>query len=446
MKHGTCKFGQACKFHHPPANFPGQHLLGRKNDATPPLVLNAVGPDPSGQGIVYHFLPQRPDEPDCIYFLKNGRCKYGVNCRYHHPILPKNQRPKVAETRRSPELYGRGTQVQYITQIVHPYAISGQQQVVVDKQNPMTYIATVDGNVGQSYQVIQGSDGVTSYCIPTGSVAVTEQGSSTSSIASSSYDTAAEFLGDPYWSRVNRSGSGGSLSAYAERQSQQHSYLQHSVSEGNITAQRRSRSISYGSQSDQSSVYRDATNSPSIPRNSSSGSWQAYRQEVVNRTPPTANVQRWLMPRRSLRGAPEDHGFAMMTTSLLHMLDTPEEVAAESYSDEEYRQHEQYPQTQQVDLAMFERMSLQDNRVQSSAHSREAPSYVDPNMFRELSLHGQNQLSPPSATQAHHSWSPTWQNSHNHGQQDGHSLPIIHQTHAPAPSTTPDSDVGLYLP
>jgi hypothetical protein len=31
-------------------------------------------------------LPQRPAEPDCLYFLKHGRCKYGSTCKYHHPM------------------------------------------------------------------------------------------------------------------------------------------------------------------------------------------------------------------------------------------------------------------------------------------------------------------------------------------------------------------------
>ncbi|KAK4265704.1 hypothetical protein QN277_026721 [Acacia crassicarpa] len=29
--------------------------------------------------------PQRPDEPDCIYYLKTGFCGYGSRCRFHHP-------------------------------------------------------------------------------------------------------------------------------------------------------------------------------------------------------------------------------------------------------------------------------------------------------------------------------------------------------------------------
>ncbi|CAN0914381.1 Zinc finger CCCH domain-containing protein 3 [Linum grandiflorum] len=29
--------------------------------------------------------PDRPGEPDCVYYLRNGVCGYGVNCRYNHP-------------------------------------------------------------------------------------------------------------------------------------------------------------------------------------------------------------------------------------------------------------------------------------------------------------------------------------------------------------------------
>eukprot|EP00816_Leptocylindrus_hargravesii_P004024 CAMPEP_0196802150 /NCGR_PEP_ID=MMETSP1362-20130617/1825_1 /TAXON_ID=163516 /ORGANISM="Leptocylindrus danicus, Strain CCMP1856" /LENGTH=461 /DNA_ID=CAMNT_0042173367 /DNA_START=389 /DNA_END=1774 /DNA_ORIENTATION=- len=59
LKHGTCKFGQTCKFHHPPTK---------------------------SQSNMPELLPQRPGEPDCIYFLRNGRCKYGATCKYHHPL------------------------------------------------------------------------------------------------------------------------------------------------------------------------------------------------------------------------------------------------------------------------------------------------------------------------------------------------------------------------
>lgn len=90
MKHGTCKFGQACKFHHPP------QIMGTSNSMNGNTLLvsiplgckedNAQTIWETGNNPNTQLLPQRPDEPNCLYFLKNGRCKYGASCRYHHPL------------------------------------------------------------------------------------------------------------------------------------------------------------------------------------------------------------------------------------------------------------------------------------------------------------------------------------------------------------------------
>lgn len=31
------------------------------------------------------YLPERPDQPECRYFMERGSCKYGPECKYHHP-------------------------------------------------------------------------------------------------------------------------------------------------------------------------------------------------------------------------------------------------------------------------------------------------------------------------------------------------------------------------
>ncbi|CAN6809560.1 hypothetical protein Bca4012_003754 [Brassica carinata] len=31
-------------------------------------------------------FPQRPDQPECQYFMRTGDCKFGASCRYHHPL------------------------------------------------------------------------------------------------------------------------------------------------------------------------------------------------------------------------------------------------------------------------------------------------------------------------------------------------------------------------
>ncbi|MCO5608575.1 hypothetical protein L7F22_062786 [Adiantum nelumboides] len=31
------------------------------------------------------IFPERPGQPDCHHYMKTGDCKFGVNCKYHHP-------------------------------------------------------------------------------------------------------------------------------------------------------------------------------------------------------------------------------------------------------------------------------------------------------------------------------------------------------------------------
>lgn len=32
-------------------------------------------------------LPERPNQPECQYYMKNGSCKYGTSCKYNHPKM-----------------------------------------------------------------------------------------------------------------------------------------------------------------------------------------------------------------------------------------------------------------------------------------------------------------------------------------------------------------------
>ena len=57
-KTGHCKFGEGCRFDHPP------HYK---------VQLNSGG------------LPMRPGEPICSHYDKTGLCKYGPSCKFDHP-------------------------------------------------------------------------------------------------------------------------------------------------------------------------------------------------------------------------------------------------------------------------------------------------------------------------------------------------------------------------
>ena len=57
-KTGHCRFGEGCRFDHPP------HFA---------VQLNSAG------------LPLRPGEPACSHHEKTGQCKYGPACKFDHP-------------------------------------------------------------------------------------------------------------------------------------------------------------------------------------------------------------------------------------------------------------------------------------------------------------------------------------------------------------------------
>ncbi|KAM7492867.1 hypothetical protein LguiA_035788 [Lonicera macranthoides] len=65
----TCKFGDSCKFDHP-IWVPEGGIPDWKE-----VPLDATS----------ETLPERPGEPDCPYFLKTQRCKFGLRCKFNHP-------------------------------------------------------------------------------------------------------------------------------------------------------------------------------------------------------------------------------------------------------------------------------------------------------------------------------------------------------------------------
>ncbi|CAA0837097.1 Zinc finger CCCH domain-containing protein 3 [Striga hermonthica] len=117
MRTGSCKYGSACKFHHPQ---PFEGSGGSSSGTTPAGELSGASlpkatyfanslqlpqsymplyvSSPQGWntymvGILFiangqipaSYLPERPDQPECRYFMNYGSCKYGSDCKYHHP-------------------------------------------------------------------------------------------------------------------------------------------------------------------------------------------------------------------------------------------------------------------------------------------------------------------------------------------------------------------------
>ncbi|KAL8209655.1 hypothetical protein R6Q57_006387 [Mikania cordata] len=135
IRTGSCKFGVSCKFNHPQPSVNGgvipyaSTLVPSSGIAAWSLPRPAYGSDPqsylpvllppsqgigSTQGWSTYMgimspvtpagflgdsgsidqtislkstsnLPERPGEPKCRYFMNTGNCKYGSDCKYHHP-------------------------------------------------------------------------------------------------------------------------------------------------------------------------------------------------------------------------------------------------------------------------------------------------------------------------------------------------------------------------
>ena len=133
----------------------------------------------------------------------------------------------------------------------------------------------------------------------------------------------------------------------------------------------------------------------------------------------------------------------MMTSALLNMLDhTPEEVANESLSDEEFNHppSAQYQDPSQVNMSAF-----------SPELKSQKDDLTDPTMISQLSLTGleapSSQLSPQASRDEASSWSPTWRGAEQAPNESAEEFPLMQRTPAPHPSPAAhESDVGLYLP
>lgn len=436
MKHGTCKFGQACKFHHPPQSVVGgasastsPSPMNRRVDATR-MILNPVGTD--GTSMMLQFLPQRPDEPDCIYFLKNGRCKYGATCRYHHPIngslrhrRPDERRPPAGRTSTEPSY---GSEIQFLGQ-------GGTITRGIVTDGPVTFVSIDGSQTLAPVTFIPTND--QQYCAPPGNTVATENASSVSSIGSShdTSGTSLEYIAVPSGT-FRRNGSGGSLNAYVDQNRLQRNRLTPSSSDGNIA--RRGRAASHGSASDHSGGYLEQSQTAdSAWRQNRSASFDQNRRpyeprspSMSGRPPPPPGPRMAQQRPRQEQGDEGYEGYAMMTSALLNMLTTPEETSAEVYS-EDGTYH--YPIDEDDASRLLSGLSLQS----------QATTAV---------------ISNPNVQHEEFRWSPSWQQSDH--QNQGHDM--IHpymqshpssqpgrtqfHPHHTSPSSEHSSDFGQYLP
>ncbi|KAJ0105698.1 hypothetical protein Patl1_18214 [Pistacia atlantica] len=90
------------------------------------------------QMIKKYPYPVRPDAEDCPYYMKNGSCKFGSNCKFNHPARTKNQGAKEkvkereevnGEARTEPDrMQGGGPWTSYLSPVsLRAMALEGPQ-------------------------------------------------------------------------------------------------------------------------------------------------------------------------------------------------------------------------------------------------------------------------------------------------------------------------------
>lgn len=435
MKHGTCKFGQACKFHHP-ANMAGVGGGGSVNfqqqgtaaagtastshhqliNGNTVLVHMPIASSPAGNGggvaVVRNedggttwggagaiggmdgasgiqILPQRPDEPNCIYFLKNGRCKYGATCRYHHPLNHHMDRSGSSGGRGNSGGYAaeqeaRNTvaapQVHYITQL--PPGSTLQQGHFVVADGNVTFL-TLDGTA-PAHIVSMAQPGNGSGTLSTSTASSTSIASSFETAVSNNAD-GQEFSSSSLWAAQSqntfKSPGGNSYAEMAAGRNNQVAYgggggggqVSRTVFVQNVgdtsslglprvlstsstiasdpvyyesagpppSAWRSSRSASFDHTRTRSSSFQgtsdgnlhkstsvhSALDEHAAQRAARNGLHQNQHSPMMHGRPPPGMRS----PQRRQPGH-VDEGLSMMTSALLTMLDTPAEESADGYS------------------------------------------------------------------------------------------------------------------
>ncbi|XP_044985595.1 uncharacterized protein LOC123452916 isoform X1 [Hordeum vulgare subsp. vulgare] len=85
MKSGKCQFGSLCEFRHPKDIYSTtEEAFGERtgSGAYDSLTRSDNGVEQQEGSVMY---PERPGEPECAHYMRQGYCKFQMNCKYHHP-------------------------------------------------------------------------------------------------------------------------------------------------------------------------------------------------------------------------------------------------------------------------------------------------------------------------------------------------------------------------
>lgn len=407
LKHGTCKFAQSCKFNHPRVL---SSPVGGEGDVNNGVVSigqfvhvtsNATSGAKTGE-LPSHFmtsstsvqvLPQRPTETNCIFFLRNGRCKYGATCKFHHPLdainahyhsnirsATLNGRDRSLSTGSIPD--GRSQlhpqhvlfasappqRLKPITELVsstsqptHVLLPDGQIAVILDSQS-LQNVSEMNPQDRPKYYYAQSDSSIAAHSSMFPSPMLT---ATTNSTSNNTFDSCIDLMGlnGSYQVQVQetqplgpqKSGSGGSLSAYGSLDSGSHAIGDIEVpcrpppqemspsrdrpwsatdSIGQMNQSRNVASYWQSNGSFTSDPYLPVTNDhvqadssyrslPNFSPHRIQGSHQSFPTEKKHPITPSVSSEQIISRQEHTQGSStgDDEGLSMMTSALLTMID-----------------------------------------------------------------------------------------------------------------------------
>jgi hypothetical protein len=105
IRTGSCKFGETCKFDHPPEML-GVGAGGTVTRQSGDMGISRVGTAGSSGnvrqvGLAGGLHPIRPGAEKCTFYIHTGCCKFGESCKFDHPPEMLGVRAGGAVTRQS---------------------------------------------------------------------------------------------------------------------------------------------------------------------------------------------------------------------------------------------------------------------------------------------------------------------------------------------------------
>ncbi|CAL4943812.1 unnamed protein product [Urochloa decumbens] len=142
---GNCKFASSCQYYHPKDKFPGRY---HPNDKFPSRYhskdnfQSRYHPRRDQPLTRLKVYPDRPGKPECPFYMKTGSCKFGADCKFHHPkdLTPSMQSPESPKKSVAANEHHQAARIPSMQGPASP-----ERSVVANEHHPAARILSMQG-------------------------------------------------------------------------------------------------------------------------------------------------------------------------------------------------------------------------------------------------------------------------------------------------------------